>query len=520
LIRRISQLSSKASLLHSVVGRVVAVTALGAAAIGATLALFFAANTKLRNANDESARAAAISAAAFDLRAQVVGLDNAFQNLIQTGSAKNIARWKRAQQAWKRPAIELERVAAGDPAEEQRAQALHTQIANYISDYGDLLIALAKVAPSVPRSADALSEGQFRIGRIQKATDGVTTLASETAAARSRDADKLARRATEAGFVALVLTPLLLVALSIWLARSVARPLQRTVDAASSVAAGDFDVRLNERRRDEFGILGRAFNAMTVALARNREELITRAESLEVAERHRSELISMVSHEVRTPLASILGFTRLLLERDLDDHDRRRYLKIIDAEATRLASLVSDFLDARLIEEGKFALRRELFDIRSLVLEQAELVLAHDETHDLDLKIREKPLFVQADRSRLTQVVSNILSNAVKYSPSGGTITVGAAESDGSARIWVDDEGTGIAPEFREQIFEPFYRGGAPAKGIPGTGLGLAVSRRIVEAHGGRIGFDALPAGTRFWIEVPVEEPFPTRRLDEQAVTS
>jgi signal transduction histidine kinase len=259
---------------------------------------------------------------------------------------------------------------------------------------------------------------------------------------------------------------------------------------------------------------------MTVALARNREELIARAESLEVAERHRSELISMVSHEVRTPLASILGFTRLLLERDLDDHDRRRYLKIIDAEATRLASLVSDFLDARLIEEGKFALRRELFDIRALVLEQAELVLAHDETHDLDLKIREKPLFVQADRSRLTQVVSNILSNAVKYSPSGGTITVGATEAQGSARIWVDDEGTGIAPEYREQIFEPFYRGGAAAKGIPGTGLGLAVSRRIVEAHGGRIGFDALPAGTRFWIEVPVEEPFPTRRLDEQAVTS
>jgi signal transduction histidine kinase len=507
-------------LLHSVVGRVIAVTALGAAAIGATLALFFAANTKLKTANDDSARAASISAAAFSLRAEVSALDTAFHTVILNGTAKNIRLWKRAQRAWRAPAAELERVAAGDPQEERRAQSLHAKIASYISEYGDLVITISKISPSVARSSDTASEGTLRINEITRATDDMTRLASSNAADRSRDADSLAHRATEAGLVALVLTPLLLIALSIWLAKSVAKPLQHTVDAATSVAAGDFEVRLNERRRDEFGDLGRAFNEMTVALGRNREELIARAESLEVAERHRSELISMVSHEVRTPLASILGFTRLLLERELDDHDRRRYLKIIDAEATRLASLVSDFLDARLIEEGKFALRRELFDIRALVLEQAELVLAHDETHDLDLKIRDRPLFVQADRSRLTQVVSNILSNAVKYSPSGGTITVGAAESAGAARVWVDDEGTGIAPEHREQIFEPFYRGGAPAKGIPGTGLGLAVSRRIVEAHGGRIGFDALPAGTRFWIEVPVEEPLTAHRLDEQAVRS
>jgi signal transduction histidine kinase len=507
-------------LLHSVVGRVIAVTALGAAAIGATLALFFAANTKLKSANDESARAASISAAAFSLRSQVSALDTAFHTVILNGTPKNITLWKRAQKQWRGPAAELERVAAGDSQEEQRAQSLHAKIASYISEYGDLVITIAKISPSVARSSDTASEGTLRINEITRATDDMTRLASANAAERSRDADSLAHRATEAGLLALVLTPLLLIALSIWLAKSVAKPLQHTVDAATSVAAGDFEVRLNERRHDEFGDLGRAFNEMTVALARNREELVARAESLEVAERHRSELISMVSHEVRTPLASILGFTRLLLERELDDHDRRRYLKIIDAEATRLASLVSDFLDARLIEEGKFALRRELFDIRSLVLEQAELVLAHDETHDLDLKIRDRPLLVQADRSRLTQVVSNILSNAVKYSPSGGTITVGAAESDGAARVWVDDEGTGIAPEYREQIFEPFYRGGAPAKGIPGTGLGLAVSRRIVEAHGGRIGFDALPAGTRFWIEVPVEEPITTHRLDEQAVRS
>ena len=126
--------------------------------------------------------------------------------------------------------------------------------------------------------------------------------------------------------------------------------------------------------------------------------------------------------------------------------------------------------------------------------EQAEVTFGHDESHDLELELPDKPLRIDGDRARLAQVVGNVLSNAVKYSPDGGTITVGAAEAAGHARVWVADEGTGIAPEHRGQLFQPFYRGDAAAAGIPGTGLGLAVSRRIVEAHDGRIGFDPLTA--------------------------
>ena len=185
---------------------------------------------------------------------------------------------------------------------------------------------------------------------------------------------------------------------------------------------------------------------MTESLAVSRSELIERADSLERSERHKSELISMVSHEVRTPLASVLGFTRLLLERNLPEADRRRYLEIVDAEATRLAALVSDFLDARLIEEGRFSLRREPFDLRSLVREQAEVTLGHDESHELELELPDLPLRIDGDRARLAQVVGNVLSNAVKYSPDGGTITVGAAEDHGHARVWIADEGTGIPP--------------------------------------------------------------------------
>jgi signal transduction histidine kinase len=502
---RISPLSSNRSSLHSVVSRVIGVTALGAAAIGATLGLFFASNARLKSANAENARATAVSAAAFDLRSRVGDLNDALGAVVANYNRDTIARWHAAENAWRGPAAQLQRQIGDDATEARGVRTLRTQIEQYISDYGEPLLAIAKISPSSARSQVAVGEGAIRRQQIINSTESIASRSAMAAGERSSNANRLAHQATIGGLIAVILTPVLLILLGLWIARLVAEPLRRTVDAASSVAAGDFDVRLDERRRDEFGALSRAFNAMTAALATSRAELIERADSLERSERHKSELISMVSHEVRTPLASVLGFTRLLLERDIPEEDRRRNLQIIDAEATRLASLVSDFLDARLIEEGQFALRRELFDLRGLVREQAQVALEHDDTHELDLQVQDGPLRVQADRSRLAQVVGNILSNAVKYSPAGGTITVGAAAEDGSARVWVDDEGTGIAPEHREQIFEPFYRGGAPAAGIPGTGLGLAVSRRIVEAHNGRIGFDVLATGTRFWIDLPLE---------------
>jgi signal transduction histidine kinase len=504
--RRSWPLSSRRSSLRSVVARVIAVSALGAAAIGATLALFFVANARLKSANVSSARSAAVSAAAFDVRGQVIAIDQTLQAVVDRYDRTTLANWRRVSRTWEQPAANLERAAtASNEQQERRAHTLREEIRQYVDDYAEPVVGIAKVQPSAVRSFDARTERRLRLEQIIADTDAVARNSAAVAADRSAAAVKLADQATIAGIVALVLTPVLLILLGLWLARVVADPLRRTVAAASAVAAGNFDVRLNDRRRDEFGELAQVFNTMTESLAVSRHELIERAESLEQSERHKSELISMVSHEVRTPLSSVLGFTRLLLERDLPEADRRRYLEIVDAEATRLATLVSDFLDARLIEEGRFALRREPFDLRSLVREQAEVQLGHDVSHELELELPDEPLQVDGDRDRLAQVVGNVLSNAVKYSPDGGTITVGAAESGGHARVWIADEGTGIPPEHRSQLFQPFYRGDAAAAGIPGTGLGLAVSRRIIEAHEGRIGFDPLVRGTRFWIDLPLE---------------
>ena len=218
----------------------------------------------------------------------------------------------------------------------------------------------------------------------------------------------------------------------------------------------------------------------------------------------KTELVNIVSHELRTPLASVLGFTALLLKREFDPPTRRHYLGIVDVQARRLAALLEDFLDVQRIEHEGVDLATEKVDLALLLDEQAQLYAAQSPKHRLEVELAERPLTVRGDPNRLAQVVGNLLSNAIKYSPDGGTVELVAARSGEGVRIAVRDEGRGIPTDQQSRIFTKFFRGDAGATGITGTGLGLAVSREIVEAHGGSIGFDTDPGeGTTFWLELP-----------------
>lgn len=488
---------------RSVVARVVAVTALGAAAIAVTLALFFLATARLKDANLADRRATTASVAALTLHDRVDELAAALRLVTRDPTPEALARWHRAERGWQAPARDL--VRASTPARGQRsfATVLEGQIRSYISDYGELLIKIARVSRGTARSSDATAEGTTRVRAILASTDGLARSTAADALARSAAAAHLSDEATAAGITALVLTPIVLVLLGFWLARAIARPLQEAVAASTAVAGGDFAVRLDASRRDEFGRLAQAFNEMTASLATARQELFDRAEQLAQAEQRQSELTSIVSHEIRTPLSSILGFTRVLLQRELPADQRRQYLKIIDAQSTRLAELVTDFLDVRLMQSGNFNLSHEVVDLRELIEEQAHLAAVGAPAHHVALTNAAEPLLVDGDRLRLTQVLANLLGNAVKYSPPDSTVTV-IPDGDGeTATIRIDDEGIGIPPEHRARIFEPFYRGAAPSAGIAGTGLGLALSQQIVEAHGGALTFEPLDGGTRFWIRLP-----------------
>ncbi len=263
-------------------------------------------------------------------------------------------------------------------------------------------------------------------------------------------------------------------------------------------------MRLHEGGPGEVGDLTRAFNEMAERLQVALGNLEEQNAQLRDSDRMKSELVNTVSHELRTPLAGILGFTSLLLSRDYDPETRRHYLGVVDAQARRLSELIDKFLDVRRIEEGGFAQVEEVVDIAPLLREEAQLYEEQSGDHRLELDVPEQPLAVRGDPNALRQVIGNLLSNAIKYSPDGGVVELAAGLEGESVRVVVRDQGMGIPAPQQPRIFTKFFRGDVATSGISGTGLGLAVTRDIVESHGGRIGFTSAEGqGSTFWLELP-----------------
>jgi two-component system phosphate regulon sensor histidine kinase PhoR len=227
--------------------------------------------------------------------------------------------------------------------------------------------------------------------------------------------------------------------------------------------------------------------------------------ALHETERLKADLVATVSHELRTPLTSIVGFAETLLRHDPPPEERRRFLEITREQAMRLGRLVDDLLDLRALSEGPARLERESIDVGALLREQADLLAPTSDSHTIELDLPPSPTYVEADEFRLRQVVGNLISNAIKYSPGGGVIRVRAEGGGDRVRIEVEDEGMGIPAAVQSRVFEPFFRGDDAARQmIGGVGLGLALSREIVEAHGGSIGFESRErAGSIFFVELP-----------------
>ena len=227
--------------------------------------------------------------------------------------------------------------------------------------------------------------------------------------------------------------------------------------------------------------------------------------SLERLNRLKSEFVSLVSHEFRTALVGISGFSEMIRDEDVSLDEAKGYAADINKDAERLNRMINDMLDLDRIEAGRLTLHIQQVAINNLLDDAVQRARASTDRHTIVAKLAPEVSVIPADPDRIAQVIANLLSNAIKYSPDGGEIVVTSAARDGVVDVSVRDHGVGIAPDFIQRLFSRYERYEKTAGRIIGTGLGLAITRQIIEMHGGKIWVDSEQGGgSDFHFTLPV----------------
>ena len=318
------------------------------------------------------------------------------------------------------------------------------------------------------------------------------------------------------------------VGVSVLLARHLVRPFKQMRTAAARIGAGAYDERIELDRRDELGGLADELNGMAASLQASVRELEQRVEDrtqelqqalaelsqkgsqLEVASRHKSEFLANMSHELRTPLNAIIGFSQVLRQQLFGaiNAKQEEYLDDNLASANHLLDLINDVLDLSKVEAGQVELDVATFSLRE-ALERGVVMVRERATKNgvhLSLELAADVDLVDGDERRVRQVVFNLLSNAVKFTPRDGSVVVASARENGEVLVSVTDTGPGIAVDDQERIFEEFQQTDVGVRQREGTGLGLALSKRLVELHRGRIWVESRAGrGSRFVFTLPIE---------------
>jgi signal transduction histidine kinase/DNA-binding response OmpR family regulator len=310
----------------------------------------------------------------------------------------------------------------------------------------------------------------------------------------------------------------------------ITRPIKLLTASAKSIAEGNLDEMIPVESRDEIGELAASFNEMAQSLKSNidaKEDVVAqlkdlnqnlearirdRTTEIEAANRHKSEFLANMSHELRTPLNAIIGFSEVLIERMFGELNERQadYLNDILTAGRHLLSLINDILDLSKVEAGQMELGMRSFELRAALDNAITLVKERAQRRGIRLTLDSDscPEAFVADERKFKQVLLNLLSNAVKFTDQGGEVTLRAVPAGDTIEFSVTDTGIGIAPEDQQRVFEAFRQASGDHAGkAEGTGLGLTLSRRIVELHGGTLWLESEPnVGSTFTFALPIRD--------------
>lgn len=334
----------------------------------------------------------------------------------------------------------------------------------------------------------------------------------------SKDAaDLLTTKINTINFVytTLVLSGILLaIIISIFITRSLRKPLLRLVSATKDVADGKFKIQTEISSNDEISRLNESFNEMVVKLKQSQTELLSAKEDAEQSSQAKSLFLRSMSHELRTPMNAVLGYSQILSMEPLTE-EQHRYITEITRSGNHLLELINQVLDLARIESDNLSIDLKTVKLSDIVNHCLPLLINNAmESNNIQLinNIENDTHNVIADPLNLRQVFINLISNAIKYNKKNGTITLNVEEIDNQKiRILITDTGIGLSPDEINKIFEPFQRLSFVNSAVEGTGIGLTITRQLIEKMNGEMGVDSVKdAGSTFWFSLPLSQQQPS----------
>src|SRR6266496_4717868 len=341
---------------RSLSARLVVGSALLALVVAAAFGVLVFAVTTLDDATKRERHTKAVTAETLRLERLVLDLDTGLRGFVLTGKKDLLRPWTSARHALPGKRRAFLQLASTTPEERRRAEGLVNSIDQYVSDYATPVVEIAQEFPAASRTEIVSVEGARELAQIRQRFTNFLGTENALSAARTSTAQRRSDEAVAAAVAGLIASAVLITGFGLYLARSIARPVRELAEGAARLAGGDLTTRLEPHGIGEVEELTNAFNQMAERLEASRRELEDQNERLRESEQAKSELVSVVAHELRTPLASVLGFTSVLLQRDVPEEQRREYLEIIEAQGRRLSALVNDFLDVQRLEEGNLSI--------------------------------------------------------------------------------------------------------------------------------------------------------------------